>query len=437
MTSLTHVQGNRRRRVALGVVLIAAAAPFRFYGRFPLVASISVLDIALIIAAAIMLLRSAVERTDVGDRRLFWLLCVPPAVCALSILWSQDRAATVKETLTYLESLVAYTFAVQQTRGVPAQTIITWLRRYAYLLLVPPILMLLHIRGFEPEQPGLKPSNGGYITYFSRLGHPFIGASNNLATVLALLVFVLFFWGVRHRDRATTRAALVVLIAIVLTLSRGVISSLLIAILFYLVVNNSTRVAAAIRRYRVLPRLAIVATVLIVSVVAFDHFNHNTHLYIGNRTSLTNVILREFRLGAGMTKLGERPWLGFGAGVTPDNDPVIAGGVHNTYLQQLLAYGVVLGLVVIISLVEVARRFLHHGAGQLRQMVGLTVLAQLIIYVTEASFEGSVLRVLFYLFLGMLVGLLRADENEVTVTPVTATQLTSVSREAGQIGARA
>lgn len=415
----------RRRRLALGVVLIAAAVPYRLYGSFPLVASISVLDVALIIAAAIMLLRSAVERTDVGDRTLFWLLCVPPALSALSLLWSQDRAATVRETLTYLEALVAYAFAVQQTRGVPAQTIITWLRRYAYLLLVPPVLMLLHVPGFQPQEPGLKQSSGSYISYFSRLSHPFIGRSNNLATVLALLVIVLFYWGVRHRNLATTRAALTVLVAIVLTVSRGVIISLLIVILLYYAVN-AARVTAALRRYRVLPLLTIIAAVIIAAAVAFYHFNPDTHLFIGNRTSLANAALREFRFSAGVDKLGERPWLGFGAGVTPDNDAGIAGGVHNTYLQQLLAYGVVLGLVVIISLIEVVRRFLHTGAGPLRQMVGLTVLAQLLIYVTESSFEGAVLRVLFYLFLGMLVGLLQADQNEVTVVPVIATKVTSV-----------
>jgi O-antigen ligase len=431
MTSLTHPQGTRRRRIALGVVLIAAAAPWRYYGNFPLVASFSVLDVALVIAAGIMLLRSAVERTDVGDRRLFLLLCVPPAASALSLLWSQDRAATIRETLTYLESILAYMFAVQQTQGVPAQTIIKWLRRYAYLLLVPSVLMLLHVPGFEPEQPGLNPSSGSYISFFSRLSHPFIGRSNNLATVLALLVFVLFFWGVRHHDRATSFAAFIVIVAIVLTVSRGVILSLLIVTLLYLAVHS--RATAALRRYRVLPRLAIIAAAIVAAAVVFYHLNPATHQYIGGRTSLVNVILREFRFSAGVIKLGERPWLGFGAGVTPDNDPVIAGGVHNTYLQQLLAYGVVLGLVVILSLVEVVRCFLHRGASQLRQMVGLTVLAQLIIYVTESSFEGAVLRVLFYLFLGMLVGLLRADENGIPMVPLpTAEVTTSAGSPAGR-----
>lgn len=159
--------------------------------------------------------------------------------------------------------------------------------------------------------------------------------------------------------------------------------------------------------------LAIAAAVITAAGVAAYHFNPDTHLFIGNRTSLVNAVLRELRLSAGVAKIGERPWLGFGAGTLPDNDAVIAGGVHDTYLQQILAYGVVLGLIVIISLVEVARRFLRPCAGQLRQMIGLTVLAQLFIFVTESSFEGSVLRVLFYLFLGMLVGLLNADESRI------------------------
>jgi O-antigen ligase len=425
MTSLARVVPRRRPRIALGIVLVAAAAPYRFYGSFPVVSSISFLDIALLIAGGVMLLRSGVHRNDVGDRRLFWLLTVPVAMSAISLLWSTQRGATLRETLTYLEGLLAYAFAVQQTRGVPAQTIITWLRRYAYLLLIPSVLLLLHVPGFEPQQPGIKHSSGDYISFFTRLSHPFIGRSNNLATVLALLVIVLFYWGARHRDRATTGAALTVLVAIALTVSRGVILSLLVATLVYLVLNGG-RAFRAIWRYGVLPRLAIAAAVIAAGAVAFYHFNPDTHIFIGNRTSSANVFLRESRFTAGLTKLGERPWLGFGSGALPDNDAAIAGGVHNTYLQQLLAYGVVLGFVVIASLVEVLRRFIHVGAGQLRMMVGLTVLAQLFIFATEASFEGAVLRVLFYLFLGLLVGLVRADETQKAAVPVRPAEVTRV-----------
>jgi len=414
----------RYRRIGLGLLLLAAAAPYRFYGSFPVVASVSVLDGALLLAAAGMLAQRAMStRTvDVGDRRVLALLCVLPALSLASALWTSDLSATVRETLSYGEGLLGFVYAVQQTRGVPPEIIIKWLRRFTYVLLVPSILMLLHVPGFGPQEPGLRKSQGDYISYFSRLSHPFIGKSNNLATVLALLVIVLFYWGVTRRDRATEFAAIVAAVAIALTVSRGVIIALLAAGVAHLAMPPR-RAHRAVNK-RVARVLALALAAVIGGGLALYVLNPDTKEFISGRLSDSNVILRESRLSVGIARLFDRPFLGYGSGALPGHDVRIDGGVHNTYLQQLLAYGVVLGVVAVISLLEVMRYFLRSQAVGLRRAVGLTVLAQLVLFAVESSFEGAVLRVLIYLMLGMLVGLLRAEEGASVAAPLAQRQVT-------------
>jgi O-antigen ligase len=400
---------RRYRRVGLCAVLLAAVAPYRVYGSFPLVESVSVLDAALLLAALGMVARHAVVGPTPGpDRRLVGLLAVLPALSVASLLWTDDLAATGRECLSYAEALLAFWYAVQQTRGVPAEVLVTWLRRLTYVLLVPPFLMLAHVPGFGPQEPGLKHSSGNYLSYFSRLSHPFLGRSNNLATVLLLLVVVLVYWAVTRHDRRTYVAAVVAVVAIGLTGSRGALLALLAVAAVHLVLRDRARRVA---NRRLLATVLGTAVVVAAAGWAFYLLNPDTRLYISGRLSLSNVLLRESRLTDGFARLGDHPWLGYGAGTLPGNDLGLAGGVHNTFLQQLLAYGVVLGLVGALALVELTRYFLGGRSSGLRRAIGLTLVAALVDFTVESSFEGTVLRVVFYLLLGVLVGLLHAIEG--------------------------
>lgn len=412
---------RRYRRIGLWLVLLAAAAPYRYYGSFPLVASISVLDVALLLAALSMLARQAMVGPGGGaDRRLVGLVAVLPVLSLASLVWTVDPSATTRETLSYAEGLLAFSYAVQQTHGVPADTIVSWLRRFTYLLLVPPILLLLHVPGFGPQEPGLKHSAGDYLSYFSRLSHPFIGRSNNLAAVLLMVVVVLVYWAVTRHDARTYAAAVVAVIAIGLTASRGAYLALLSVGIVHLVVRGRRRGPA---NRRLTTTVGGTAVLVAGAGWLFYLLNPDTRLYIAGRLSLSNVLLRESRLSDGFARLAEHPLLGYGAGTLPGNNAGIAGGVHNTFLQQLLAYGVVFGVIAVLSLFELTRYFLGGGASGLRRAIGLTLVAALVDFEVESSFEGAVLRVVVYLMLGMLVGLLYATE----VRPVDVTS-SSTSR---------
>jgi O-antigen ligase len=400
---------SRRPRIALGVLLLAAAAPWRYYGSFPLVASVSVLDAAIVLAGLVLLARWAmIGGTVTAVPVPAVLVAVLPFLSLSSLLWTTDVPATVRETVSYGEALVALAFAIQQTRGLTPERIVRMLRRFLYLLLIPPVLMLAHAPGFAPQQPGIKTSSGDYLSYFSRLSHPFMGRSNNLATVLLMLCLVLIYWAVTHHDRATYVAALVCSLAIALTVSRGAFVALFAAGLFSLLLRRPPGP-------RLARRLAGAATVFAICLVAvgwcFYLFNPATHAYIGGRLSLANVDARESRLGEALALAIERPVLGLGAGAAPAGVPPLAGDVHNTYVQQLLAYGVVLGLLGALSLLGIVYYSIRRGGTGVRRAVSLTLFAALCDFAVESSFEGAALRVIIYLLVGMLVGLVHADDQ--------------------------
>jgi O-antigen ligase len=350
-----------------------------------------------------------------GDRWLVVLVAVLPVLAATSLLWTIDLPETIQSTVSYGEALVAFVFAVQQTDGLPVDRIVRMLRRFLYVLLLPAVLMLTHVPGFAPQTPGLSPTSGDYLSYFSRLSHPFMGRSNNLATVLLLLSIVLVHRAITHRDRATSVAALVCTVAVVLTLSRGALLALAAAAVFSLLFRR--RPERGVRRRAAFATAGFCVVVTAVGWLLYVVYPP-VQEFIGGRFSDANLLSRESRFTDGLGYLLQRPLWGYGAGALPARDPTIAGGVHNTYLQQLLAYGVVLGFLAVLSLVGLAHHFLRGRSDGMRRAVGLTLVALLVNLSVESSFEGAALRVVIFLLLGMLVGLVRAAEEPVPSEPV-------------------
>jgi hypothetical protein len=394
------------------LVLLAAAMPVRVPLSLGPVNSVSVLDLLLIAAAASVYFRTAlVHRLDSGDPRLLLLLTLPLGASTLSLLWSQDPAATVRSSLIYLEGLLAYLFVVQETRDLAPGQVLTYMRRFVYLLIVPGMLLLLHVPGFGPQEAGLSPSSGDYISYYTRLSHPVLGRSNNLATLLAFFVPPLLYWGARHRDARCTWAGLAALVGVVLTLSRGVILALVVAGLLYWLTRPQHQTERA-SPGRSTIRTALGVAVILAAVILLYLLNPTTNEFIADRVSTTNIETRWQLDSLALSKLIQSPLLGYGGGVAVELEAGLALGVHNTYLQQALYYGVPLGLVVCMSLLQLCILFFSSKVRQdLGRVLGFSVLIQLLIFVFESSFEGTVLKVLFYLSLGLALGLLRSAEN--------------------------
>jgi hypothetical protein len=403
------------------VVLLAAAMPVRIPVSVPLINSVSVLDILLCLVALTLALDCAYHPPDIGPPRLFALLCIPAVVCGLSVVWSQDRAATLRATVIYVEGVVAYLFVIRELAAVSPARVMTYIKRYSYLVIVPAVLLLMHTPGFAPEDAGLSPTSASYLSYYTRLSHPVLGRSNNLATVLAFFVPILLFWGHRHHDRRFTRAGFVALLAVTFTLSRGVLLALL-------VVGVLSATGNILRRrgvdHRAVGKAAVLGFATVAGLALLRQFNPDTRLFFDSRFNLANVALRSDLLRAGVGKIANRPVLGYGGGVTPDHDPSLALGVHNSFLQQAVYFGPLLGLVVSLCLVGTAGFFFSRsGRNQVARAIGFTLVAQLLIFTTESSFEGTVLRVLFYMSVALAAALIRSPDAQRGAADRTATAM--------------
>jgi O-antigen ligase len=403
--------GFPHHRFALMVVLVAAAMPVRLADSFPLVHSVSVLDILLIIAAATLFLDLAFRPLDPGYRTLFRILLVPVLVSFISLAWSQDRGQTVRSLLIYLEGLIAYLFVVRELNGLRPSQIMTYIGRYGILLVIPGVLLLLHVPGFAPRvPPNLSHSAGDYLSFYSRFSHPVLGRSNNIAAVLAFFPALLIYWGQSRRIPAATLSGVVTAIAVFLTLSRGTLLSFVVGGLIYAALPRATPGAATSRwRRTVITVLAAGA----LAVAALYVANPATHDFFSGRLGSANINGRFSLISMAVPKLAARPWLGYGAGVTPDADPKLAEGVHDTYLQQALYFGLPLALVVSLALWAIPAFFLsRRRASPIAGVIGYTIMVQLLSFIFESSLEGTVLRVLFYLSVGLGAALLRSVEAE-------------------------
>jgi O-antigen ligase len=387
---------------------LAAAMPVRIGDSFPVVRSVSILDLLLVAAAATLYLDLAFRPLDLGYRALFGILCVPLVLSVVSLVWSQDRPATLRSTIIYAEGLVAYLFVVRELDGLTPARVITYIRRYAYLLIVPGVLLLLHVPGFQPEEPGLSHTSGTYLSYYTRLSHPVLGRSNNLATVLAFFAPLLLYWGHARRDRRTTAAALVVLLAIFMTLSRGVLLAFLLGGLLYApLAVGRTRTGRGGLSTKVLGVVALGT----IAIALFYSLNPATHEFFAGRLSLANVKDRSELIELSLSKIASRPVLGYGAGVTPDHDGLLSEGVHNTFLQQVVYLGIPLGAVLSLTLCALPAVFLARRTTPVAGVIAYILIVQLVLLLFESSFEGTVLRVLFYMSVGIAAALLRSVER--------------------------
>jgi hypothetical protein len=386
--------------------------PVRVAHSLPVLHSFSVLDVVVIAAGLTLFLDLAFRPLEIGPPQLFGLLCIPLVVSAASTVWSDARSATLRATLIYAEGLIAYLFVVRELEDVGPDRVVTYMRRYAYFLIVPAVFLVLHVPGFAPEvSASLKRSSGGYLTYYTRLSHPVLGGSNNLATVLAFFAPILVYWGHVRRDRRTTLAGAVTLLAIFLTLSRGVLLSFVIAGLLYGALASRRRTALRPGLGR---KITAAAATGLAAIAVFYALNPTTRENFATRFSPANVKSRVSLLDYGGSKIASRPLLGYGdrgnpplPAINSPPQPVGSGSsclgclagqttpvlsvdrvdTHNTYVQQALYYGLPLGLVVSLALWGVAGVFLAHTRSiAIAGVIAFTLLTQLVSFLFESSF---------------------------------------------------
>lgn len=402
---------SRLPMLAATMLVVAAAASVRFSFGVGFFNSLSVLDVMLLLAlipAGFLLVGG--RELSLGDATVFGCLLLPLLISAASTLWSQDLDGTLRTVVFYVESIVAYLCAVNLLKDASVRTIARLLMLFVWVLLLVCALMYLRVPGFEPliaYNAGLKDT---LVSYFSRLSHPFLGASNNLAGVLAFLLFPIAASARLLKSRFGYFTTAIAFLAVALTFSRGVMAAIVVCWLIAMVWGSRAIFSSVMK-------IASVASVLIAVGYIAMLTSPEAQGILEDRFKLTTILARFDNIRQVVDAVAVEPLLGWGAGSAPYYAPGLVGGAHNTYLENAMYFGVPLAGVVTLCLfllpVRLYTRFTALGSPpSLTRACSLAIFCQLLIFISQTSFEGATLKIIFYLLTGMSVALLHAARRE-------------------------
>ena len=394
-------------KLLLWGLFICAAFPFRIWLGIGPLRSFSLLDLSVILSGSYLVVHALrYKPVNIGDRVCLLLLSVPLLAALVSFFWSVDPASTLRAVFINTESFIAFIAVTHFSRNMSSERLIHLAAGFLALLLVAPACMYLAIPGFSPQVQA-EVNQGDYLSFYTRLSHPFIGRSNNLASVMSFFIFPIVVWAWVRKSFLMALVAMITMIALLLTLSRGVMLAVLL-----------TALVAAFMSRKVMSRLVGVSLFLmpLLVIIAIWIVSHVpiAARYIESRMSLDNVNARSGLLLAALENIELHPLLGAGAGAVGSLDGRLVDSAHNAYVEMMVDYGVPLGMLCAASLILVALRLRRmtvtaQKAGDGVESVWLSVLCQLMIFMTEASYEGAVLKVIFFMSAGWGVAMINAS----------------------------
>ncbi len=393
---VTHRLSVRpRAQVIVGFILLAAAFPVRFAVSGGL--SASLFDVAVAVAAILLLFMLPFRPVPPIPKPFLWLAYISILASVASIGWSSDASSTQLYVVSSVEALLVFVTVVTLLRDAPPTQIARLIGGWIVLLLIGSTLLWLRVPGFMPPSE-LDPTSGDYISYFARLSHPFIGRSNNLAALLSLFIIPLAVWSWRTKHRFAGFAAALAFGATVLTLSRGTLLALVAGVIVYLVVDGKNG-----RRF---VRRITAPLVIIVGLAWWVIASNSTAInFFASRFDNSGYTSRSDLLAYSREAILSAWVLGSGAGTGAD--------VHNTFMEQLVYFGVFLGLIVCGALIGVVAwwfRKQHADQRWLARAIGIGFVVQFSSFLVESSYEGTLLRPLIWMSWGLLLAFLNAEK---------------------------
>ncbi|GAB3029935.1 hypothetical protein GCM10027052_02510 [Parafrigoribacterium mesophilum] len=328
-----------------------------------------------------------------------WLGTVSILISAASVFWSREPEESFFYVVSSLEAMLVFVAFIALLREASAQQIAKFACLWIIALLIGSALLWSHVPGFLPPA-SLNPASGDYISYFSRLSHPLIGRSNNLAALLSLFVIPLAAWSWRTKNRFAGVTATATAGATLLTFSRGTLLALALGVVLYLIIDGKNG-----RRLVKLGWLPLVVIVGVSSLVLL--LNPTMASFISSRFSGAGYEARTDLLSQSLGAILNDWAVGTGGGTGSD--------VHNTFVQQIVYFGLFLGLVVCILLVRVTTWWFRKEHGESRWLarsIGIGFVVQMASFLVESSYEGSLLRPLIWMSWGLLVALFSAYQRE-------------------------
>jgi O-antigen ligase/polysaccharide polymerase Wzy-like membrane protein len=401
------------------LLITCAAFPYRFETRTGLFATVSVLDFAFVVCMLVVAVLVCWRgRLAVGNRAVALSLAIPPLLAVCSLLWAVDAQPATKAVVLYVYALGLYVMVVNLLEGAPARFIGALFGWFAVVMLTGALLLYFRVPGFDLFALTDAPIDFERITAaYARFSHPFIGLSNDFAPILTLTLFAIIGLSPASPRRWVKLLAALLAVGLFLTFSRGVLIGLGIVGLAYWTASRFT--------LRLVGRVLVVGTVIVIAVFAFasrytvsvgERQLSGKEIVIDRLLNPGTVGLRTVGYRASLAVVWQRPLLGYGTGVF---DPGRSGQMstsHSTYLQQLVFYGVPLGLVSSAAWIALAYLYWNWRARspeahRFARAVAAALTIILIAASVETFMEATMPRLLIYLLLGMSTALLNTYDK--------------------------
>jgi O-antigen ligase len=395
-------------------MVAAIACPLRFDLPIGPFATVSAIDAALLVSAGYFALRFAGMRPiEIGPRSVALFVLLPAVIAMLSLVWAVDDRLTWAGSLRYAYTALIFLVGLQFGAHLTSDG----LKRVALVLLTGwlagSVLMYLGMPGFDyflPEGASAAEAELAPLlaSLYTRLGHPYVGQSNDYAPLLALVGFILLGLARVHKDRLAAASSAVAFAASVLTFSRGLWIGLVLSLALYCIVTRVAvvRVALVIATATVLGGLfALFAQDSAVTAAGREiEFSE----IVEERLSAANVEARLQGYAETLAQVAERPWLGYGAGYYDATRPDGLVAAHSAVVEQWKFFGLVLGTVtagcyvgILLWLMRLGRR-----AGRWEPYTHALACAWACLVATslmETFFEAAVPRATIYFLLGLCV----------------------------------
>lgn len=397
--------------------ILLVVFPFRIRYEFLIFNSVSIFDLALL-GFGMLLLLFVLQRDGrlyTGNKTVLFLLCIPLGIGLFSLAWTRDISETAYYLVMLAEAVLSYLVIVNLLYDMAASTIMRFMGSMVLLIISISVLSFFRVPGFAPFIPyeyGSPAYNAFIGSYYTRLSSPFLGLCNDLASVLAYFLFLGWAWYNVSRRHGYQVLTLIIMVSIILTTSKGVLLAIILTIPFFV------RWQKIKIRKLVAPILAVALLSAMAFMAAYS-FSEQFRVYYPNVFSIEHALSvsgreRLQRAAFGIAQVIRSPLYGYGAKVIPAaEESAFKGSMHNTYIEQVLWFGIPLGGLSVFSLLALPLIFLRNAekagvAFAIRSGIAAAIVCQLLIFSMEASFEGQFLKILFYVSVGFSVALINS-----------------------------
>jgi len=405
-------------------LVAAVACPVRVDFSVGPFTTLSALDVVLLICAVYFLLRFlAFVPVTFGPPLIAIAVLTPAVLAVMSILWTVDATLTAAAAIKYLYTVLIYFVALQFGANLSYTQFIRAIVVILFGWLLGSLAMYVGVPGFafflpqslgfsEPEVLSLLAS------LYTRLGHPYVGQSNDYGPLLALLGFLLLGCA-RVRDSCLLFvASALAFVSSTLTLSRGLMAALLISLSLYALISRvpPRRIASIAVSGAVLAGLLALALGASEISVVLDDREINIADIVESRLSDVNLTIRVEGYQEILSLISDRPWLGYGAGYYDRTYPDAFVAAHNAYLEQWKYFGTLLGTLSNACYLAMAiyffglRRDFHESP--FIDAVACAWVCLLAAALVETFFEAPTPRAVIYFVLGLCISVPRPNGPE-------------------------